>query len=148
MDGIELTGCSKQTEVALADQVAQAHAAVLVFLGDGDDEAQIALDQLLHRLGVAGLDQAGNRGLLRRCQQWGLADLEEILIEDVPIGIVNAEILGGPSPGPPGLGRLGLGENIGGREVRNRVGKRLVIHRDKITLHQHGWPLWPAIVPR
>ena len=134
--GIELPGCGKQTQVALADQVAQAHAPVLVFLGDGDDEAQIALDQLLHRLGVAGLDQAGNRGLLlagsavgscspRRDTDRGCPDRHRTRRDSWrPVSRVRR-----------GLAGLGLGENIGGREVRNRVGKRLVIHRDKITLH-------------
>src|SRR3989449_4035072 len=37
---------------------------ILVLLGHGDDEAQVALDELLHRFLVAGADLAGERDLL------------------------------------------------------------------------------------
>ena len=39
-------------------------AAVLVFLGHGDDEAEVALDQLLQRLLVARADPLGDGDLL------------------------------------------------------------------------------------
>ena len=54
--GIELPGGGEQADVALADQVDERQAAVLVLLGDGDDEAQVALDELLQRVLVAGAD--------------------------------------------------------------------------------------------
>ena len=39
-----------------ADEIDERQAAVLVFLGDGDDEAQVALHELLERVLVAGAD--------------------------------------------------------------------------------------------
>ena len=134
--GIEFPGSGEQPEVALADQVAERQAPVLVLLGDRDDEAQVALDQLLHGLGVAGPHQPGDGHFLLRREQRGLADLEEILVEDVAIGIVHAEILGAlPPPRPPGLDWRGLGEDLGDREViGTRVGDCLVYSSLQITL--------------
>ena len=54
--GIELPRGREQTDVAFADQIDERQAAVLVLLGDGDDEAQVALDQFLQRILVAGAD--------------------------------------------------------------------------------------------
>ena len=51
--GIEFAGGGEEADVALADQVGEREAAVLVLLGHRDDEAEVALHQLLHRLLVA-----------------------------------------------------------------------------------------------
>ena len=93
--GIELPGRGEQAHVALADQIGERQSAVLVFLGDGDDEAQVALHQLLHRLLIAGPDQFRNGDFLRRGEQWSQAHLVEVLIEDVPIGVIDAQGLRG-----------------------------------------------------
>ena len=61
----------------------RAQAAVLVLLGDRDDEAEVALDQLLHRVLVAGADPAGDGDFLLRGEEGRLADLEEVLVENV-----------------------------------------------------------------
>ena len=67
--GIELPRGGEQADVALADQVGEREAAVLVLLGDRDDEAEVALDQLLHRLLVAGADLPRDGDLLLRREQ-------------------------------------------------------------------------------
>ena len=63
---IELPGGGEQADVAFADEVDERQAAVLVLLGDGDDEAQVALHELLQRVLVAGADLPGELDLLRR----------------------------------------------------------------------------------
>ena len=62
--GIELPGGREQTDVAFTDQIDERQAAVLVFLCDGDDEAQVALHELLERVLVAGADLPGELDLL------------------------------------------------------------------------------------
>src|SRR5690606_11398300 len=59
----------------------QAHAAILVLLGDRNHEAQIRANQLLHRMLVAGARAVAELDLLGRSQQAVGADLLEILIE-------------------------------------------------------------------
>ena len=119
--GIELPGGGQQADVALADQVGECHAAVLIFLGDGDDESQVALHQLLHRLLVARADPAGDGDLLLGAEQGRLADFVQVLVEDVPIAVVYAEGLGRLRLA--GLARLwpgGLRQDLGRGEVRRQ----------------------------
>ena len=54
--GVELPGGGEQPDVALADQVDEGQAAVLILFRHGNDEAQVALHQLLERVVVAGAD--------------------------------------------------------------------------------------------
>jgi hypothetical protein len=54
----------EQPDVPFSDQVGERETTVLVFLGHGDDEAQVALDQLLHRLLIAGAHLTGQGDLL------------------------------------------------------------------------------------
>ena len=54
--GIELPRSGEQADVAFADEIDEGHAAVLIFLCDGDDEAEVALDELLERVLIAGAD--------------------------------------------------------------------------------------------
>ena len=66
-------------------------AAVLVFLRDGDDEAQVALDELLERILVAGADLPRELDLLRSLEQRIGADLVEVLVEDVALGLAGRD---------------------------------------------------------
>src|SRR5258706_1352446 len=58
---LELVHRLHEADVALLDQVQELQAAVRVLLGDGDDQAQVRLHQLL--LGLLGLDLAGEDGV-------------------------------------------------------------------------------------
>ncbi len=109
--GVELARRREQPDVALADQVREREAAVLVLLGHGDDEAQVALDELLHRFLVAGADLAGERDLLLLREERRLRHLVEVLIEDVAFVLVVGEP-GEQTPAPPALAR-GLGHRRG-----------------------------------
>src|SRR6266550_422837 len=89
--GIELARRREQTDVALADEIGERQAAILVLLGDGNHEAQVALYQLLHRLLIARANLPGERDLLLLRQQRSLGDLVEVLIEDVALVLVMAQ---------------------------------------------------------
>ena len=93
--GIELPGGGEQADVAFADEIDEREAAVLVFLGDGDDEAQVALDELLEGVLVAGADLLGEVDLLGALEQRIGADLVEVLVEDVALGLVRRDPSGG-----------------------------------------------------
>ena len=126
--GVELPRGGEEPDVALADQVGERHAPVLILLGHRDHEPQVPLDQLLHRLGVALPHLPGDGDLLLGGEEWGLADLVEVLVEDVLVGVVDAEALGGVALAR--LARLGGGpvrQDLGGGEVvgeRDRGGVR------------------------
>src|SRR5688500_4823808 len=85
--GVELPGSSEQADVAFTDQVDEGQAAVLVFLRDGNDEAQVALHQLLECILVSSTDLTGNLDLLVALEQRVGAYLIEVLIEDVALGL-------------------------------------------------------------
>ena len=97
--GIELPRGGEQPDVPLADQVDEREAAVLVFLGDGDDEAQVALHELLERVLVAGADLPRELDLLRTLEQRVGADLVEVLVEDVALGLAWERSPAGPRGG-------------------------------------------------
>ena len=119
--GVELPGRGHQPDVAFADEVGEREPAILVFLRHRDDEAQIALDQLLHGLFVARPHLPGDGDLLLGGEQRGLAHLEEVLVEDIAVGVVDAEALGGLAPRPPRLHRGRLRQNFFGRQI---IGER------------------------
>src|SRR5882762_9422221 len=89
--GIELTRRREQADVALADEIGERQPAVLILLGDRNHEAQVALDELLHRLLITRADLPGERDLLLLRQQRSLGDLVEVLIEDVALVLVVAQ---------------------------------------------------------
>src|SRR5690606_4591071 len=78
---VELPGGPDEAEVAFVDQVAEGDALVLILLGDRDDEAEVRSDQLVERLLVALLDQAGELRLLLPAEEWVCTDLLEVLVE-------------------------------------------------------------------
>ncbi len=109
---VELPRGGEESHVPFADQIGEREAAVLVFLGDRDDEAQVALHQLLHRLLVAGADQFRDGNFLLRGEERSLAHLEQVLVEDVLVGVVHAEGLRGfPFAAASLLGRR-AGQNL------------------------------------
>ena len=78
---VELVRRADEAEVALVDQVGQRHALVLILLGHGDDEAEVAAHELVQRLAVAGADALGEIHFLFLRDQRILADLAEILVQ-------------------------------------------------------------------
>src|SRR5687768_1886838 len=84
---IELPGSREQTDVAFTDKVDERHAAVLVFLGHGDHEAEIPLHELLERVGITRANSTGDVDLLGAFEQRIGANLVQILIEDIPLGL-------------------------------------------------------------
>ena len=86
--GIELTRGREQPDVALTDEIGERQPTVLVLLGDGNHEPQVALHELLHRLLIARANLPGERDLLLLRQQRSLGDLVEVLVEDVALVFV------------------------------------------------------------
>src|SRR5262249_40366063 len=84
-----------QADVALTDEVDERQAAVLVFLGDGDDEAEIALDELLERVLVTGANLLGEIDLLRSLEERIGGDLVQILVENIALRFVRSDPSGG-----------------------------------------------------
>ena len=70
--------------------VDEGQAAVLVFLGDGDDEAQVALDELLEGVLIAGANFLREVDLFRPLEERIGADLIEVLVEDIALGSFGA----------------------------------------------------------
>src|SRR5205085_4109644 len=62
---IELAGSGQQADVALADEIDERQAAVLIFLGDRNHETQVALHEFLQRVGIAGADLTSEIELFR-----------------------------------------------------------------------------------
>jgi hypothetical protein len=74
-------GRADEAEVTLVDEVGERHALVLVLLRHRDDEAEVAADQLVERLGVTDTDALREPDLLLLRDQRVLADLAEILVQ-------------------------------------------------------------------
>jgi len=89
--GVEFARRREQADVALADEISERQPAVLVFLGDGNHEPQVALHELLHRFLIARANLASERDLLLLREQRSLGDLVEVLIEDVALVLVGAQ---------------------------------------------------------
>src|SRR5262245_38743344 len=70
---VELLGRADEPEHALLDEVVQGQAVPLVPAGDGDDEAQVGVDEPVLREEVAALDALGELDLLS-----GLQELEAV----------------------------------------------------------------------
>ena len=66
--------------------------AVGVAAGDGHDEAQVGLDELVLGLHVAALDALGERDLLFRREQRDLADLAQVHAHGVVAGRLDGEV--------------------------------------------------------
>ena len=75
---VELLHRADEAQVALLDEVEEAHAVGVVALGDGDDQAQVGLGQLVLGPDVAPLDALGQRHLLLRGEELDPADLLEV----------------------------------------------------------------------
>jgi len=75
---VELVDGADQAQVALLDEVEQRQPAVGVLLGDGDDEAQVGLHQVVPGLDRASLHGLGQLDLLGGGQQSNLADLAQV----------------------------------------------------------------------
>ena len=89
--GSNFRAAVRRPTLPFADQVGERHAAVLVLLGHGNDEAQVARDQFLHRVLVAGADPPREGDFLLAGEEGRLADLEEILVEEVAFGAPRAD---------------------------------------------------------
>src|SRR5215208_6187159 len=89
--GVELTRSGEQPDVPLADQVDQREAAVLVLLRHRDHEAEVPLHELLERVGITRANAPGELDLFRPLEQGIGADLVEVLIEDVPLGLARRD---------------------------------------------------------
>src|ERR1041385_7618264 len=89
--GIEFARGGEQADVALADQIGERQAAVLVFLRHRDHEPQVALDEFLHGVLIAGAHLPRERDLLLLREQRSLGDLVQVLIEDVALVLVVPE---------------------------------------------------------
>ena len=119
---VELLDGADQTEVALLDQVQEEHAAAGVALGEGDDQPEVGLQQVVlgaaavlgddlqlalelrgELVGVrqlvlgeqAGLDALGELDLLLGVEQRDLADLLEVVLDRVGGGTGRGDLLRG-----------------------------------------------------
>src|SRR5215208_1018678 len=93
--GVELPRRGEQADVPLADQVDQREAAVLVLLRHRDHEAEVPLHELLERVGITRADAPRELDLFRPLEQGVRADLVEVLIENVPLGLARRDPRGG-----------------------------------------------------
>ena len=102
---VELLDRADEPEVALLDEVEQRQAAVRVAARDGDDEAQVGLDQLVLRLHVPALDALGQRDLLLGREQRHLADLAQVHAHGSLLAVLMERSSLGTSPRPPAPAR-------------------------------------------
>jgi hypothetical protein len=72
---VELVGRADEAEVALVDQVGEGHALVLILLGHGNDESQVAADQLVESLRFPDANPLRQVDLFLLRDQRVLADL-------------------------------------------------------------------------
>ena len=75
---VELLDRPDEAQVALLDQVEEGQAAAHVALGDGDDQAQVGLDQSALGLHVVALDALGEGHLFGGGEQRHLAHLPQV----------------------------------------------------------------------
>ena len=78
---VEFVRGANQTEVALVDQIGERDALILIFLGDGHDEAEVRPNELVETLLVALPDLLGKADFLIARDQRIRADVAEVLIE-------------------------------------------------------------------
>src|SRR6185437_13559164 len=88
---IELARSGEQTDVAFTDQIDERQAAVLVFLCNGDDEAQIAFHQLLKRVRITRANLAGDVYLFGAFEKWIRANFVQVLIENVALWLTRSD---------------------------------------------------------
>src|SRR5215217_6259151 len=81
--GVELLDGPDQAGVPLLDQILEGHAAAPVLLGDGDDQPQIRLDQLLTGLHVPPADSPGESLLLTGVEQPATSHPPQILCQNI-----------------------------------------------------------------
>jgi hypothetical protein len=94
--GSNFRAAVRRPTLPFADEIDEGEAAVLVLLGDGDDEAQVALDELLQRVLVARADLAREFDLLVALEQRVGGDLVQVLVEDVALRLAGRDPRGGP----------------------------------------------------
>ena len=93
--GIELARGGEQPDVPLPDEIDERESAVLVLLRDRDDEAEVALDELLEGILIARADLTRKVELRRPLEEGIGGDLVEVLVEDVALGLVGRDPRGG-----------------------------------------------------
>src|SRR4030095_8956404 len=88
---IELPGSGEQSNVPFANQVDERQTAILVLLGDGDNEPKVALNEFLEGILITRANTPGERDLLHRLQQRVGADFVEILVENVSLWFTRSD---------------------------------------------------------
>src|SRR5215208_4435468 len=81
--GVELLDGPDQARVPLLDQILEGHAAAPVLLGDGDDQPQIRLDELLTGLHVPPADSPGESLLFTGVEQPATSHPPQILCQNI-----------------------------------------------------------------
>jgi hypothetical protein len=132
---VELLDRAVQPDRAVLDQVEQRQAVALVALGDRNDQAQVRVDHLLLRRGVATLDPLRERNLLGGVQERVLADLvqEELQAVRDHTGRAQVELAGG-LPGVDGLLDLDVGRGKCGPYLVDGVVVELVLELEGLEL--------------
>src|SRR5450432_12652 len=101
--GIELSSGGHQPDVPFADEIDEWHAAVLILLRDGYDEAKVSSNELLHRVVLSDPDAAGKCFLAVRGEQRKSAYFGEILVENVAIALRRSNIRRNRTPSAFGV---------------------------------------------
>jgi hypothetical protein len=138
---VELLDRADQPEVALLDQVEQRQARARVHLGDRDDEAQVALDEVALGPLVAGVLAAGQLRFLLAGQQRSVADLAHV-------GAQQIDVLG--TTGLELLGCIGIELVLDGLVEQARsghLGGRLLVVGDKGEMRSRGFALGGVLGP-
>ena len=78
---VEFVRRADEPEVALVDQIGERDSLVLIFLGDGNDEAQVRPDELVERFLVFQADPLRERNFLFAGDERIDADVTKVLIE-------------------------------------------------------------------
>src|SRR5262249_11811398 len=67
--GVEFPGGGEQANISLADEIDEGESTILVLFGDGDDEAEITLHQLLERVLITSANLTGEVDFLRSFEE-------------------------------------------------------------------------------
>src|SRR3954452_5458950 len=148
---VELLRRADEPEHALLDEVVQGQAMALVPAGDGDDEAQVGIDEPVLGKEVAALDALGELDLLRGLQQLELVRPLKELLERVGVDVAlmifkDLGLLLGLGQDPPGKYRFVQSElypvlvahATAGRAPGYGAGRRLIRIRGEESQRARG----------
>lgn len=120
---VELVGRADEPEVPLVDQVGEGDTLVLVLLGDGDDEAEVAADEGVEGVLIAAANALRKRDFIRLGDQGIPADVAQVDVQRALVGpTAPASVADSQWPHDTHLGHC---RNAGNFGVEMGVGRSL-----------------------